>query len=392
MIAPQESINIPPYMRQLYQQMGRPMPQADDPYESLQQLLQIEKYDVHRVDLTATSGLPEDVNTIVVINPRELSERQHWELQRALHEGKSVLLAVQNYRWNYNVVRKNVQISKQDEHPEVNPWLEKYGITVDSGILMDVNHQPLTVRQSDNPLASLLGGGVTLNLPLHIMLAQESMNHQASITSNLSPLFYLWGSALQVQDDVLQQHQLEHQVLLTSSPHAWTAPGESSLTQASLQPPPSGGQQYPLAVLVKGQFPDTFAGKERPAWPPQMQHPGVPAPPPPAEDTPAAEPKPAPGQLLVVGGAQMFHRSFLSGGNLDFFLNSVDALTLGEDIVNVRGKKQIDRAISKPAPAVRQFWKFVNLGLMPLAIAVLGIGSAIGRRRARTAYTALQMA
>jgi hypothetical protein len=224
------------------------------------------------------------------------------------------------------------------------------------------------------------------------MLAQESMNHQASITSNLSPLFYLWGSALQVQDDVLQQHQLEHQVLLTSSPHAWTAPGESSLTQASLQPPPSGGQQYPLAVLVKGQFPDTFAGKERPAWPPQMQHPGVPAPPPPAEDTPAAEPKPAPGQLLVVGGAQMFHRSFLSGGNLDFFLNSVDALTLGEDIVNVRGKKQIDRAISKPAPAVRQFWKFVNLGLMPLAIAVLGIGSAIGRRRARTAYTTLQMA
>jgi ABC-type transport system involved in multi-copper enzyme maturation permease subunit len=392
MIAPQESVNIPPYMRQLYQQMGRPLPQADDPYESLQQLLQIEKYDVRRVDLTATSGLPEDVNTIVVINPRELSERQHWELQRALHEGKSVMLAVQNYRWNYNVVRKNIQISKQDERPEVNPWLEKYGITVDSGILMDVNHQPLTVRQSDNPLASLLGGGVTLNLPLHMTLAQESMNRKASITSNLSPLFYLWGSALQVKDDVLQQHQLERQVLLTSSPHAWTAPGESSLTQASLQPPLSGGQQYPLAVLVKGQFPDTFAGKERPAWPPQPQHPGGPVPPPPAEDTPAAEPKPAPGQLLVVGGAQMFHRSFLSGGNLDFFLNSVDALTLGEDIVNVRGKKQINRAISKPAPAVRQFWKFVNLGLMPLVIAVLGIGSAIGRRRARTAYTVLQTA
>jgi ABC-type uncharacterized transport system involved in gliding motility auxiliary subunit len=195
-----------------------------------------------------------------------------------------------------------------------------------------------------------------------------------------------------VKDDVLQQHNLEHQVLLTSSPPAWTAPGESSLTQAHLQPPLSGGQQYPLAVLVKGQFPDTFAGKERPAWPPPPQHPGVPAPPPPAEDSAATEPTPAPGQLLVVGDAQMFHRSFLSGGNLDFFLNSVDALTLGEDIVNVRGKKQVDRAISKPAAAVRQFWKFVNLGLVPLVIAVLGIGSAIARRRSRSAYTALQAA
>jgi hypothetical protein len=88
----------------------------------------------------------------------------------------------------------------------------------------------------------------------------------------------------------------------------------------------------------------------------------------------------------------MLHRSFLSGGPLDFLLNSVDALTRGEEIVNVRGKKQVDRAISKPAAAVRQFWKFVNLGLVPLVIAVLGIGSAIARRRSRSAYTALQAA
>ena len=94
----------------------------------------------------------------------------------------------------------------------------------------------------------------------------------------------------------------------------------------------------------------------------------------------------------MVGNAQMFHRSFMGGGNLDFFLNSVDALTLGEDIVNVRGKKQINRAISKPTPAVRSFWKFVNLGLVPLGIAVVGIGSAVARRRSRAAYTALQAA
>jgi hypothetical protein len=160
-----------------------------------------------------------------------------------------------------------------------------------------------------------------------------------------------------------------------------------------LQPPAGGGQQYPLALLVRGQFPDTFAEKPRPAWPaPAPQQPGMPPPPAPPEEAPAAEPKPAPGQLLVVGDAQMFHRNFLSGGNLDFFLNSVDALTLGEDIVDVRGKKQINRAISRPSAPVRQSWKFVNLGLVPLLIAAVGIGHAVARRRSRAAYTALQTA
>jgi hypothetical protein len=269
--------------------------------------------------------------------------------------------------------------------------LKHYGVTIDPAILMDVNHQPLTIQQSDNSLQSLLGGGVTLNLPLHITLGQDAMNPEVSITSNLSPLFYLWGSALALKSDVMDKNKLTHQVLLHTTPNAWTLPPDAQLTSASLQPPAGGGQQYPLSVLVRGQFPDTFSGKPRPAWPaPAPQQPGMPPPPAPPEEAPATAPKPAPGQLLVVGDAQMFHRNFLSGGNLDFFLNTVDALTLGEDIVNVRGKKQINRAISRPSAAVRQSWKFVNLGLIPLLIAAVGIGNAVARRRSRAAYTALQ--
>src|SRR5262249_3598258 len=174
-----------------------------------------------------------------------------------------------------------------------------------------------------------LGGGFTLNLPLHIMIPQDAMNRKVSITSNLSPLFYLWGSALTLQPDVLTRHQLESTVLFSTTPQAWTVAPEAPLTAADL-PPAARGQQRPLAVLVRGQFPDVYAGKERPAWPaPAPQYPGMPAPPPPQEEAPASAPPPAPGKLLVVGNAQMFHRNFLAGGNLDFFLNSMDALTLG---------------------------------------------------------------
>ncbi len=390
LIAPKDALNIPAYLRQLYLQMGRPLPRTEDPYATLERLLRLEKYDVRRVELSQNAGIPADTETIIMLNPRDLSARQRWELRLALHEGKSVFLAVQTYRWNYTVVRNAVSITKQDETPEVNPWLSNYGITIDPAVLMDANHQSLTVRQADNSLASLLGGGVTLNLPLHIMLTQDSMNHEVSITSNLSPLVYLWGSALALRPDVLTQHQLEHTVLLSTSPEAWTVPSDAPLTSVSLQTPASGLQQYPLAVLVRGQFPDVEAGKKRPPWPQAPQPPGMPPAPPSAEEPPAEAPKPAPGKLLVVGNAQMFHRNFLAGGNLDFFLNSVDALTLGDDIVNVRSKKQINRTISKPSAAVRQFWKFVNLGLVNLLIATIGVGSAVVRRRSRAAYTAAQ--
>src|SRR5262249_51373011 len=117
--------------------------------------------------------------------------------------------------------------------------------------------------------------------------------------------------------------------------------------------------------------------------------PGMPPTPPPSqEEVPATAPTPAPGKLLAVGDAQMLHRNFLSGGNLDFFLNSVDALTLGDDIINVRSKKQINRTIRKASTSARQFWKFVNLGLVNILTAALAIGSALLRKRARAAYTA----
>src|SRR4029450_1926975 len=111
---------------------------------------------------------------------------------------------------------------------------------------------------------------------LQIVLTQDTMNREVSITSHLSPLFYLWGSALTLQPEVLKQQKLDPTVLLSSSPQAWTGPGDAQLTQASLQPSASSRQQYPLAVLVRGQFPDAYAGQERPAWPQPLITPGMP--------------------------------------------------------------------------------------------------------------------
>ena len=352
LVAPRDPLHLPEYMRELYAQMGRSLPETEDPYTVLERLLSRERYEVRRFESLA-DGIPPEARTVAVVHPRRLPAEDQAVLREALHAGKSVFLAVQQYRWNYTLGRQDVSITQEPQHPEVNDWLQQYGIAVDSDVLMDVNHQAMTVHDTDTLVDALVGSSITLDLPLHMTIPQQAMNPAVSITSRLAPLFYLWGSALSLQPDVLRDHGLSATSLFTTSPRAWRVPSDVELSADNLEPP-AAGQKFPLAVLVEGQFPPVNG---------------------------AQAPDAAPGKLIVVANAQMFHRNFLIGGNADLFLNSIDALTLGEDLIHVRGKKHFDRTISQPAPAARRFWKFATVGGPNLLVAIIGSFVAFSRRR-----------
>ena len=354
LVAPRDALHLPEYMRELYAQMGESLPESEDPYTVLERLLSSERYEVRRLE-SLDEGIPPETSTVAILHPRRLSADSQLLLRKALHEGVSVFLAVQQYRWNYTLGQQDVSITQEPQYPEINDWLELYGVQIDPGILMDVNHQAMTVHATDTLVDALVGSGITLDLPIHITIPQQSMNTDISITSRLAPLFYLWGSALTLQPEVLHGNGLEATALFSTSSRAWSVPSDAELTPDNLEPP-STGQQYPLAVLVEGQFPPVNGAS--------------------AADGSA-------GKLVIVGNAQMFHRNFLIGGNTDLFLNSIDALTLGEDLIHLRGKKRIDRTISQPSPDVRRFWKFTTVGGVNLLVAAIGGIVALSRRRRR---------
>jgi ABC-type transport system involved in multi-copper enzyme maturation permease subunit/ABC-type uncharacterized transport system involved in gliding motility auxiliary subunit len=394
LVAPKEAVAIDPMMRRMMEQQGMQIPESDDPYIYLEQILNHEKYEVTRVELTKESPLPEEFDTLVVVNPRNLSERQRWEIGRALHAGKSVVLAAQHYNWNYQPSASGMRITRAEEKPELNPLLEAYGLGVSDEVLMDVNHVPLNIRGGDNPIAQMFGQPV--NLPMHILLSSSSMSQDTAITSRLSNVFYLWGTALNIDDAKLAELGLSKNVVMSTTPEAWSVKGDAQLTQADFEPPVEADRrkQFPLMAVIEGQFPDAFAGQERPEWPKaeDMQQPGMP--PMPEEDTtpePPAEPVEAkPGKLVLMGCSQMFRKDFLQAGNLDLFLNSVDAVSLDENLVQIRGQKAMDRTIDRPSDAQKTFWRFVNYALANVIIAGIGIGLAFYRRQSRNAYTMAQ--
>ncbi|MBI2425113.1 MAG: Gldg family protein [Candidatus Hydrogenedentes bacterium] len=392
LVAPKEAVSIDPQMRQILMQMGQPVPESDDPYVYLEQILDVEKYEVQRVDLTKESPLPEKYDTLVVVNPRALNERQRWEIGRALHGGANVVLAVQQYEWDYRATRNGNTVSRRDEDPAINELLESYGLGVSDEILMDVNQVPLTIQGGGGSLQDMLQGGQPFKLPMHILVNNSSMDQEKSITSRLSNVFYLWGTGLEIQEEKLKELGLTADVIMTSSERAWTVSGDAAMTAASFQEPAETDREIvPLMAMIEGQFPDAFAGKERPEWPKSEQQPNqFGQPPAPENDAPEAPATPVeakPGKLILMGCSEMFRKNFLQADNLDLFLNCVDAVTLNENLVNVRGRKPIDRTITRPSDNQKTVWRMANYGLANIIIASIGVGLFAARRRARNAYT-----
>ncbi len=94
---------------------------------------------------------------------------------------------------------------------------------------------------------------------------------------------------------------------------------------------------------------------------------------------PGVELKTAQGRMVVVGSSGFVDNSGLSGGNLDFFMNSMNWLLKREQLIAVSPKLPQEFRLDMTPNQTRGVYALVIIG-MPLAVALLGL-AAWGRRR-----------
>ena len=75
-----------------------------------------------------------------------------------------------------------------------------------------------------------------------------------------------------------------------------------------------------------------------------------------------------------------------NGGHLNFFLNAMDVLTLGDVLIGIRSKGQVSRVLPKISAPAKVAWRLFVMFLMPVVVALLGFGRAYMRRRAKQLY------
>lgn len=364
-----------PQLAQMYRQMGREPP-VQDPYAPVADLLRREKYDAQRTTLTAHDPMPPDADALVVIGPMNLDERQRWEIDRALVQGVPAIVASQRYVWNYEVKQRSIAPVKTEIESGLDAILEKQGLGVSKDVLMDLNHVQLSFQMQTAQGAAIL----PVRVPTHVIVNETSMSRESAITQNLPSLLYVFGSPLSTDPARLSANGLEAATLFTSSERSWTVRPERVSFSV---PHPSSFEPQPLALHVKGQFRSAFEGKPRPPYPFKMDdimQGGRPRPAPP--DPPETPATPRPGQMILVGCAQTFDRSFLAQpGDAAFLLNCIDALVSDEDLLRVRSKQPTDRRFDRPSDQTAQFWSLLILGGVPAAI--LAAGLLVWRNRIR---------
>ncbi len=382
-VAPFQDMAANPELAAILRQLGAGANAGsyrEDPYELLDRAVEYEGYEVRRIRLVKDEPIPAGTKTLVIIEPKGMDERQKYEINRFLRGGGSVFMAVQNYNYKYQPVERGLEIVAEDNRPNVNSLLRAWGVEVEEAILVDQQHD----------LVNLSSGGVgpfemsvPVKVPTQILVTGTGMNPDVSITSRLSPIFYLWGTALKFDDAKIQSQGLKVEKLLSSTRESWTAPFAEGTILPELLANTGESRQGPfmLAAFIQGQFADAYAGKKDvPSWSVE----GGPAP---AREAAPAPVTPAPGKLILVGASTPFQKSLIrGGGHLNFFMNSVDALTLGDALIDIRSKQPIDRSIGRISSPAKVAWKFFAIFFIPIAAACAGASRVLLRRRTKQNY------
>jgi ABC-type uncharacterized transport system involved in gliding motility auxiliary subunit/ABC-type transport system involved in multi-copper enzyme maturation permease subunit len=369
---------VPDHLRALYMQMGRPIPPPKDPYSILGRILRKEGYRVSRIRLNSLETIPEDTDVLVVMGPENLNDRQRWEISRFLRSGKNVLFGIQTGTFELRGDRRGNVVADNRRSRDVGiKLLEGYGVGADERILMDENSIRIPIRMQSLPFA------VAVYFPNHIEVGTDQINKDLPMTSSVQGLFYMWGSALKLDDVKFGQYGLKKTMIFDSSPQTWFVDADCpQLDPHTVRPPDKYEGIQPMAVQLEGTFPDVYEGQPVPLWPDDKE----------GKPEPAKPIKAGEARLIVVGSALMFSdqglRIAVETGNANgiLFSNMMDSVTMGGRLTRIRAKNVTPPRIPRAALDRRIFYDLVTTVLMPVVIFVLGLGWMLIRRNRREAY------
>jgi ABC-type uncharacterized transport system involved in gliding motility auxiliary subunit len=375
---------VDPQLMQLYMQMGQQPPPPEDRFANTSEALRSEGYDVRATDITKDRPIPDEAQTLLVLAPQNLQDRQRYEIARMLRRGGSVIVASQTFSFDYTPgSHGGFDISAKKQPSGINELLDRYGVRIDDRLLMDEQMATLAIPRTANFAGMRLQVTEPVQSPIQIRAMPDGFNKDLPLTAGVPEMLYLWGSQVTTDDAKLTGGGLKATPIFNGSPKAWTVQRDAGglLTSADVDPEKGTKVERPLlGVLIEGTFPDPWEGQAVPAWS--------------AADTTLsadipASVTPAPGKLIVLGCSKLFEDMLLQQqGHLMFLLNSVDAVTLGDDLINVRSKAITQRTLGVVSDAKRLGFRFINMALIPLAVIVFGLARLAFRRRESDEYAA----
>lgn len=364
-----------------------------------QQLSQ--EYTVRDVDLSS-GQTPTDIDTLFVVLPQNLTDKDRFAIDQFLMRGGSVIVAAGNYTVDVDPMSQGLALRPLDG--TLRDMLLHYGVDVQPSLVMDDQNQPFPVTVQRQVGGLPVQEIQAVNFPFFVDVRQDGMGGGQegaphAIVAGLPAVTMNFVSPVVL--DTTKNEGREASVLLNSSPASWL---RSDITlQPDFQLYPERGfavegeqKAQPLAVAIRGSFASYFTDKPSPFAETEATDPAAPTPTPvtgPRPDANTLTQSPDTARLIVIGSgefvddfvlqlsSQLIQDQILN--NLQFAQNAIDYSVEDTDLLAIRARGTFTRLLDPLDESEQSGWEYGNYGVALVALALIGGLWYVRRRNER---------
>ncbi|MCA9380509.1 GldG family protein [Candidatus Dojkabacteria bacterium] len=305
------------------------------------------QYGVEEIDLS--SGKPinvEEFPVVVVVAPSApLGDRDKFELDQYVMKGGSLLVLEDLLKLEMNAP----VLSKTESN--LNTFLEHYGITVETKVLLDESFTPI------------ISGFDQIAYPYWVLATDDGINREIPPLNTLQASTFLWTNPITKNE----KENLDYTELITTTNLAWEESGEV-INIDFKEFSPSDQKKYTISYLVEGQIDSAFKDKDIPALTDTTK----------SDERTEEDQKIDSGEslrLVVFGDSDFISDSFINANeqNPVLFLNLIDWMANSNDLSSIRAKGVTTRPLEALDNEDKNIYKAVNSASIPVIVTLAGI-------------------
>ena len=329
------------------------------------------QYNVKKVSIDGGKEIDKDVATLVVAGPKQsLAEREKYEIDQFIMGGGRAIFLVDSIRIPEGSLQANPL------RTGLNDLLEHYGVRLGNDLVQDISQGQLSYTQGYFRVTSEYPYFVRILKQFRFRSGEISkgLSDDSIVTSQLESLTLNWASSLELLSN--EEDGIETIALAKTTGESWTVQSPYNISpNAQLRPPSSARKSHTVAASLSGVFKSFYADKDIPPALDEAQ-----------TETPASEDRTTktesdPTQIVVVGNSAFLQ--FGGQNELTFFFNTIDWLTLGDDLIHIRSHGVTDRQLKEVSEGEKLFLKFANIAGVPIVVIAFGLIRYLLRRRAK---------